>query len=283
MAPDRTTFPIVLYIRMSGILPVTVSTVDCRSQSSLIDDWLGRLRAGDDSARGALVEHSCERLRMLNDYSRVRRWEATDDVLQNAMLRLHRALCEVHPESTRDFINFAATQIRRELIDLARRHFGPEGIGTNQRSGQADINIGQRGAPVGAAKHAACGDGTFNPAGLAEWTEFHAQVAALPDVPREVSQLVWYEGLTQGEAANVLGVSRRTVIRQWRAACVELYRVMHGTPPAAQVVAIAISVLSSVGNGKSQRSAIIPGNAGLFLAIGGPPETLRLIQPFGAT
>jgi hypothetical protein len=78
-------------------------------------------------------------------------------------------------------------------------------------------------------------------------------------------------------------VSRRTVIRQWRAACVELYRVMHGTPPAAQVVAIAISVLSSVGNGKSQRSAIIPGNAGLFLAIGGPPETLRLIQPFGAT
>ncbi|NQV26102.1 MAG: hypothetical protein HQ518_17220 [Rhodopirellula sp.] len=43
---------------------------------------------------------------------------------------------------------------------------------------------------------------------------------------------MWYEGLTQGEAANVLGVSRRTVIRQWRAACVERYRVMHGTPLA---------------------------------------------------
>jgi len=229
--------PCLFAFERNGKLPVIVPPADHRSQSSLIDDWLGRLRAGDDSARGALVEHSCERLRMLtrrmlNDYSRVRRWEATDDVLQNALLRLHRALCEVHPESTRDFINFAATQIRRELIDLARRHYGPEGIGTNQRSGQADINIGQRDAHVDAAKHAACDEGTFNPAGLAEWTEFHAQVAALPDVPREVFQLVWYEGLTQGEAANVLGVSRRTVIRQWRTACVELYRVMHGTPLA---------------------------------------------------
>jgi DNA-directed RNA polymerase specialized sigma24 family protein len=205
-----------------------------RSQSSLIDDWLGRLRQGDDSARDVLIQHSCERLRlltrrMLNDYERVRRWEATDDVLQNALLRLHRALSEVHPTSARDYINFAAIQIRRELIDLARRHFGPHGIGTMQDSGQCGpADAGSRAA--GCPEPGDGGDGTFNPAGLAEWTEFHAQVAALPDATREVFQLIWYEGLTQGEAAVVLGVSRRTVIRQWRVACVELYRVIHGAP-----------------------------------------------------
>ena len=206
-----------------------------RSQTSLIDDWLGRLRGGDVSARGMLIEHSCERLRMLtrrmlNDYSRVRRWEATDDVLQNAMLRLHRALSEVHPESARDFINFAATQIRRELIDLARRHFGPEGIGANHHS---DYVTSPSGDNRGGADQVASGNVTFDPVGLAEWTEFHAQVAALPEPHREVFDLLWYEGLTQGEVADVLGISRRTVIRYWRAVCVELYRALHGMPPGS--------------------------------------------------
>tara|TARA_R110002072_G_scaffold289831_2_gene457089 strand:+ start:20953 stop:21645 length:693 start_codon:yes stop_codon:yes gene_type:complete len=205
------------------------------TQSSLIDDWLGRLRAGDDSARGVLIEHSCERLRlltrrMLGDFSRVRRWEETDDVLQNALLRLHRALSDVHPRSTRDFINFAATQIRRELIDLARRHFGPEGIGANHHSDRDSVETGRR---AGFADGIADDDGTFSPDGLAEWSEFHSQVAALAEPLRETFQLLWYEGLTQGEAADVLGVSRRTVIRHWRAACVELYRVMHGELPRA--------------------------------------------------
>jgi len=205
-----------------------------QSPSSLIDDWLLRLRGGDDSARDALIDHSCERLRlltrrMLDDYSRVRRWEATDDVLQNALLRLHRALSEVHPESSRDFINFAATQIRRELIDLARRHFGPQGIGANHHSDHP--RSGSRSPPGGrepCAHHVI----PFNPAGLAEWTEFHTHVAALGEPGRDVFQLVWYEGLSQGEAAEVLEVSPRTVIRHWRSACLELYRVMHGTPPA---------------------------------------------------
>ncbi len=222
--------------------PVSLNGV--RSQSSLIDDWLGRLRAGDDSARGTLIEHSCERLRlltrrMLSDYSRVRRWEETDDVLQNALLRLHRALCEVHPDSTRDFINFAATQIRRELIDLARRHFGPQGIGANHHSDRALIKTGRRAEFAdGIVVDIADDDGTFSPDGLAEWSEFHSQVAALAEPLHETFHLLWYEGLTQGEAADVQGVSRRTVIRHWRAACVELYRVMHGELPGVSGQAV---------------------------------------------
>ena len=34
--------------------------------------------------------------------------------------------------------------------------------------------------------------------------------------------LVWYQGLQQVEAAEVLNVSARTVLRRWQAACAKL-------------------------------------------------------------
>ena len=98
--------------------------------------WLDLMRAGDPSARTRLIDHSCERLRglarkMLRRYPKVRRWEETDDVFVEAVTRLHRALESVQPESPRHFYNLAATQIRRVLIDLSRRYYGPEGIGSH--------------------------------------------------------------------------------------------------------------------------------------------------------
>ena len=94
--------------------------------------YLDLLRAGDEQARDALIQHSCERLmrltrKMFKGYPRLRRWEQTDDVLQNALMRLHRSLAEIRPESVPQFLGLAATQIRRSLIDLTRHHFGPEG------------------------------------------------------------------------------------------------------------------------------------------------------------
>ena len=85
----------------------------------------------------------CERLQtlahvMLRDYPRVKRWEETADVLQNALIRLHRALQTVIPPSPRDFFRLATLQIRRELVDLARHYYGPEGIGANQKSMVSD-------------------------------------------------------------------------------------------------------------------------------------------------
>jgi len=86
---------------------------------------LERLRAGDSTARAELLNSACERLqrlthKMLQDYPRVRRWEETGDVCQNALIRLCRTLETISPESVRDFYRLAALQVRRELIDLAR-------------------------------------------------------------------------------------------------------------------------------------------------------------------
>src|SRR6516165_11191633 len=98
-----------------------------------------RLRQGDEAARQELLEGTCERLRqltqtMLRDYRRLKRWEETDDVLQNALVRLHRALQQVTPPTLRDFYRLATLQIRRELIDLSRHYYGPEGRGACHES-----------------------------------------------------------------------------------------------------------------------------------------------------
>ncbi|MCD0463070.1 LamG-like jellyroll fold domain-containing protein [Roseiconus lacunae] len=95
-----------------------------------LQNWLNLANA-EGELRAEIIEHTLDRLRvlaskMLGRFPRVRRWAETDDVLQDSIIRLHRALAEVRPESPRQFYGLAATQIRRELIDLARKHDGPE-------------------------------------------------------------------------------------------------------------------------------------------------------------
>jgi RNA polymerase sigma-70 factor (ECF subfamily) len=63
------------------------------------------------------------------------------------------------------------------------------------------------------------------------WTEFHRQAEALPDEEREAFDLVYYQGLNYAEAADVLGVSAKTVMRRWQAACLRLHDAVGGRLP----------------------------------------------------
>src|SRR5262245_29622623 len=109
------------------------------NQTVQIQAWIDRLQAGDESARSELLNCACERLtrlthKMLKTYPRVRRWEQTVDVLQKAAVRLYRTLSDVKPSTVKDFFRLAALNIRRELIDLARHHYGPQGGGAHHAS-----------------------------------------------------------------------------------------------------------------------------------------------------
>jgi len=176
-----------------------------------LQHWLNRIQSGHADAKNEIIEHTCERLRRLTHQMmlrnpRVRRWAETDDVLQNAMIRLHRSLAAVQPESPQQFYGLAATQIRRELIDLARHYYGAEGQGANHHTdGEGRI----------LPEH---GDASVKPDTLDDWTAFHEAVEAMPDEQKQVVDLLWYEGLTQPEAATMMGVSLKTVKRRWQAA-----------------------------------------------------------------
>jgi RNA polymerase sigma-70 factor (ECF subfamily) len=71
-------------------------------------------------------------------------------------------------------------------------------------------------------------DVTYEPGRLAQWCELHEQIAALPEEEREVCELLWYQGLTQSEAAGVLAVSERTVKRRWQTVRLKLHEMFQG-------------------------------------------------------
>jgi RNA polymerase sigma-70 factor (ECF subfamily) len=192
----------------------------------LIQGLIARLQAGDATARDALLGAAGERLRhlahrMLQGYPRVQRWEQTDDVLQNAMLRLYRTMKDVPPQSVSDFLRLAALNIRRELLDLAKHYYGPQGQGAHH------ITIGpdQDGPPEPS------GQASLDPGQLTLWSEFHEQVEKLPEEERAVFDLLWYQGLPQAEAAALLGVNERTIKRRWQSARIKLHDALQGQIP----------------------------------------------------
>ena len=205
---------------------------DPSSQTLHIQACLDRIRGGDAAARGELLRRACERLRnlarnMLKGYPNVHRWEQTDDVLQNAALRLHRALQQLPVQTALDFFRLAALNIRRELLDLAKHYYGPQGQGAHHASwGSGDSSTTRSDSGLAAPP-----DSSDDPARLAAWGEFHRQIGALPDEEREVFDLIWYQGLSQAEAAELLNVSERTIKRRWQAARLKLYEAFEGEVP----------------------------------------------------
>lgn len=203
------------------------------NRTTYIRQCLGRLRLGDTSVAGELIQVASERLAeltrvMFRDYPRVRRWEETDDVLQNAMVRLHRALQSILPETPRDFYRLATVQIRRELIDMARHYYGPARRVLHDETNSIIADVGSNGAT---SREPAVS--TYNPERLSAWTDFHQSVEKLPDEEREVFELIWYQDLKQTEAAELLGVAPRTVMRRWQRACLGLHKTLSGILPGS--------------------------------------------------
>lgn len=179
-----------------------------------LDACLQRLADGDQTARNDLIALAAERMRhiahrMLRTFPGVKRWEQTDDVVQNASMRLYRALSQVTPVDSQGFIGLAATQIRRELLDLARKHNGPESYAANHEtnvrrmSGVEHVRVNEAAKSDESSEH------------LARWTRLHEAAGQLPAEERQVFELAWYLGLKQEEICKLLGCSIRTVKRRW--------------------------------------------------------------------
>jgi RNA polymerase sigma-70 factor (ECF subfamily) len=192
--------------------------------SKCLRDLVDRTRAGDRAAENELLRTILGRFRNLarrmlnNEFRRLRPVAQTGDVVQEALLRLLRALQQVTPATTRDFFNLAAEQIRRQLLDLARRQHLEQMESLRFR----DDSSGSGGHPP---------DPAPPPADLDRWEQFHRTVAELPVAEREVIGLSFYHGWTQAQIAELFGVDERTVRRRWKAACKTLNNALGGRLP----------------------------------------------------
>jgi len=179
-----------------------------------IQGLLDKAKHGSAEDRHILIYHACGRLlkltrKMFNSFRNLKKFEQTDDIFQNALIRLHRALNEVQVENVRHFFNLAALQIRRELLDLCKHYYGKEGIGSRH----ADIIDKKYLVESQIEKN----NGQFH-----DWTRFHELIEGLPAEEQEILNLLFYEGFNQEEVADFLEISLSTVKRRWQSARLKL-------------------------------------------------------------
>lgn len=197
--------------------------------TAVIEQCIRQLQLGNIAARDRLISCTCERLRriadkMTNQFPALQRFEQSDDVLQNAVMRLSRSLERITPRTAREFFGLASLEIRRELIDLMRHYYGPMGIGANIAALPTNDTDGVSNPAFDIP------DSTNEPVKLSVWSEFHRHVELLDDEDREIFDLLWYQDLTQSEAAVLLGVSERTVKRRWQRARLAVHARLNGRP-----------------------------------------------------
>lgn len=186
-----------------------------------LQELLNSLQSRCDDARDALLNHSLNRIRLLAQkmfrrQADLRVLAETDDVVSNAMIRLHRALESVRPETVRAFYGLAAQHIRWVLQDLIREK-------------QNRVAVEYRADPVDRA------DPIGEPSDLLSWSDFHDCISKLPLADRELFDALFYQGLEQAEAADLLGIPLRTLKRRWLNARLHLVELLKGQMPGERV------------------------------------------------
>lgn len=186
---------------------------------------LDRYRLGDESALEELIRVAWNRLnalarKMFHPDDRLQRWVDLEDVLQTAMVRLWKSLGEVKPTTVRELFALAATQIRRELIDLARHYFGAHGWGAKHES----VHRPPSTANSSALNPLEPSDDSDPPSELERWATFHEAVESLPGMDREIVSLVFYHGWSKADVAELLQLNVRTVQKHWQNAVLQLSR-----------------------------------------------------------
>ncbi len=157
----------------------------------------------DPVIRG-LLDRAVVRLQRLcatllqHDYPRLTRPPLnlqTDELLGAVVERLLKALRQARPRTVREFFALAGQHMRWELNDVARR--------LDNHPAASELHEGAFPAPYSS-------DAGLSPAGR----RMLEAIDGLPDDEREAFDLVRIQGLTHGEAAELLGVAPRTVQRR---------------------------------------------------------------------
>lgn len=140
----------------------------------------------------------------------------TDELLSAVVERLIKAMREVRPGTVRQFFALANQHIRWELNDLARR--------LDNRA--AAVELRQSWAELPEAE---------TPSSVSIVTQRILQaIDSLNEEEQEVFNLVRIQGLTQDEAARIVGVSGKTIQRRLTRCIVHLTRILGDLQPTAR-------------------------------------------------
>jgi RNA polymerase sigma factor (sigma-70 family) len=182
---------------------------------------IDRMRRHDPTARRELLTRACDRLRRLaarifsESFPVLRSHHELDSVVHETWLRLAQALDKCEPPTVADFFRLAAHKVRQVLLDMVARQ--------RQLASREALGFSE-------ATHAAGGSAqqTYDPARLAQWTEFHEEVENLAEDERAVFEMHYYLDLPQAQIAELLELHPRKVSRLWIAATEHLAETLAG-------------------------------------------------------
>jgi RNA polymerase sigma-70 factor (ECF subfamily) len=188
--------------------------------TTVLQGQLERALAGDAQARQRLLELTRNRLmcharRFLHGrYARLEPFAQTDDVVQQLYVKIlqqqDRFWVNAHGEPIRtlpELFGHTSAWMRDVLCDLMRKGYGRD----DNRPAVLPLDAGT--SDTGPRYEPS--SNTLDGEKLRRWTEFHEAVARLPDKLRAVFDLLWYQELTQAEAAALLGIAVPTVNLRW--------------------------------------------------------------------
>jgi RNA polymerase sigma factor (sigma-70 family) len=196
---------------------------------------LERALAGDAEARQRLLELTRNRLmhharRFLHSrYARLEPFQQTDDVVQELYLKIleNQDRFWVNADGTpvrtlAEFFGHTSAWVRDVLCDLLRKAYGR----ADNRPAMLPLDSDTSGA---GARHEP-GSSTLNGEKIQRWTEFHEAAARLPDDLRAVFDLLWYQEMSQADAAALLGIAVPTVKLRWMKARLQVQQALGGSP-----------------------------------------------------
>jgi RNA polymerase sigma-70 factor, ECF subfamily len=183
---------------------------------------LAEMRNGNRGAESRLMPLVYDELRKLARH--YMRSERPDHTLQATAL-VHEAYLrligqrEIDWHNRAHFFGVAAQSMRRILVDHARAH-----LAQKRGKGEQPISLDD-----------ACALDGGDAGELVALDEALARLATRDPRQSRIVELRFFGGLKEEEVAEVLGVSSRTVKREWRMARAWLYKEIQGQTPGRAV------------------------------------------------
>jgi RNA polymerase sigma factor (sigma-70 family) len=203
--------------------------------TTVLQGQLERALTGDADARLRLLELTRDRLmrharRFLHGrYARLEPFEQTDDIVQQLYLKIlenqERLWVNAAGEPVQtlaEFFGHTSAWMRDVLCDLLRKVYG--------RDDNRPPVVPLDGGPCDVEPRYNPTSSTLDGEKLRRWTEFHEAVGRLPNGLRAVFDLLWYQGLSQAEAAELLGIAVPTVKLRWMKARLQVQQALGGAP-----------------------------------------------------
>jgi RNA polymerase sigma-70 factor (ECF subfamily) len=203
--------------------------------TAILQGFLEPAITGDVAARRRLLELTRDRLMnharlfLHGRYARLEPFAQTDDVVQQLYLKIFqqqdRFWINAHGEPVRtlaEFFGHSSAWMRDVLCDLLRKAYG--------RDDNRPALLPLDGGPSDTGPRYDMSSSTLDGEKVQRWTEFHEAAARLPDELRAVFDLLWYQGMSQAEAAALLGVAVPTVKLRWMKARLQVQQALGGSP-----------------------------------------------------